>query len=222
MQWLDLLFAHWPVPAACLRPLIPAPLELDLWQGEGFVSVVPFRMESVGPVGWPGGKAFAELNVRTYVKHGDRAGVWFFSLDAASPLGVRLARRFFHLPYYDARMSVEPEGDGFRYASERTHRGAAPAYLDVSYSPTGPAKVAGAGSLDDWLTSRYSLFSADSQGHIYRGDVEHEPWPLQPAEAEWRRLEMTDGLGFSLDSRPLSLTFAKHLDVRASVLTRLT
>ncbi len=222
MQWLDLLFAHWPVPAARLRHLIPAPLELDLWEGEAFVSVVPFRMEGVGPVGWPGGKSFAELNVRTYVKHGDQAGVWFFSLDAASPLGVRLARRFFHLPYFDARMTIQPDGAGYRYASERTHRGAPAARLDMSYSPTGPAVLAEPGSLDDWLTSRYSLFSADPQGHIYRGDVAHEPWPLQPAEAEWRCLEMTGGLGFPLDSRPLSLTFAKRLDVRASVLTRLT
>ena len=101
MQWLDLLFAHWPIPAAMLRPLIPAGLELDLWQGEAYLSVVPFRMTGVGPVFLPVGSSFAELNVRTYVKHhgkhGDRAGVWFFSLDAASRVGVRLARRFFRV-----------------------------------------------------------------------------------------------------------------------------
>lgn len=222
MQWLDLLFAHWPVPAMRLRPLIPPSLDLDLWQGEAFVSVVPFRMEGVGPVGWPGGRSFAELNVRTYVRYGDRAGVWFFSLDAASPLGVRVARRFFHLPYFDARMTMEPEGAGYRYVSERTHRGAAVARLDMSYAPAGAAALAEPGTLDDWLTSRYSLFSADPQGNLYRGDVAHEPWLLQKAEAEWRCREMTSGLGFSLDAQPVSLTFAKHLAVRASVLRPLT
>ena len=141
MQWLDLLFAHWPIPAAMLRPLIPAGLEIDLWQGEAYLSVVPFRMTGVGPVFLPVGSSFAELNVRTYVKHhgkhGDRAGVWFFSLDAASRVGVRLARRFFHLPYYDARTSVEPVAAGYHYTSERTHRGAPPARLEVTYSPWG-------------------------------------------------------------------------------------
>ncbi len=221
MQWLDLLFAHWPIKASLLRPLIPLGLELDLWQGEAYVSVVPFRMAGVGPVFLPGGSAFAELNVRTYVKHRDRAGVWFFSLDAASRLGVRLARRLFYLPYYDARMKVEPLGEGFLYASQRTHRGAPAARLEMTYSPIGPAAIAAPGSLDHWLTARYSLFSADPQERIYRGDVSHEPWLLQPAIADWHRLEMTAALGFPLDTPPVSLTFSKHLEVRATTLQRL-
>ena len=226
MQWLDLLFAHWPIPAAILRPLIPVGLELDLWQGEAYLSVVPFRMAGVGPVFLPVGSSFAELNVRTYVKHhgkdGERAGVWFFSLDAASRVGVRLARRFFHLPYYDARMSVEPVAAGYRYTSERTHRGAPPARLEVTYSPVGPAAWAEPGTLDDWLTARYSLFSADPQGRLYRGDVLHEPWLLQPATADWGRLELTSPLGITLNPSPVSLTFSKRLDVRATALKRLT
>ena len=28
-SWHDLLFAHWPIDAGLLRPLIPAPLEID-------------------------------------------------------------------------------------------------------------------------------------------------------------------------------------------------
>jgi uncharacterized protein YqjF (DUF2071 family) len=221
MQWLDLLFAHWPIEAARLRPFIPAPLELDLWQGDAYLSVVPFRMENVGVIGLPVGQAFAELNVRTYVRHGDRAGVWFFSLDAASPLGVRLARRFFYLPYFDARMSITADGGSFRYLSERTHRGAPSARIDMTYSPIGPAMSAAPGSLDEWLTARYSLFSADPHGRVYRGDVMHEPWRLQPAVADWRVLEMTSLVGFSLDNSPVALTFSKHLDVRATPITRL-
>ena len=221
MQWLDLLFAHWPMPASVLRPLIPRGLDLDLWQGEAYLSVVPFRMEGVGPVFLPVGSSFAELNVRTYVRYGDRAGVWFFSLDAASRVGVRLARRFFHLPYYDARMSVEPQGAGYRYTSERTHRGAPPAQLEMTYAPVGEAALAQPGTLDDWLTARYSLFSADAQGHLYRGNVSHEPWLLQPATADWERLELTAALGITLDTAPVSLKFSKRLDVRTSALKRL-
>ncbi len=221
MQWLDLLFASWPIPAAVLRPLIPAGLELDLWQGEAYLSVVPFRMAGVGPVFLPVGSSFAELNVRTYVKYGARAGVWFFSLDAASRVGVRLARRFFHLPYYDARMSVESAGAGYRYTSERTHRGAPPARLEMTYSPVGPAALAEPGTLDDWLTARYSLFSADPRGRLYRGDVSHEPWLLQPATADWGCLELTSALGITLHTAPVSLTFSKRLAVRAAALRRL-
>lgn len=220
MQWLDLLFAHWPIAPEQVRPLIPPSLELDLWEGQAYVSVVPFRMSGVGTAFLPMGQAFAELNVRTYVRHGGRAGVWFFSLDAASRVGVRVARRFFHLPYFDARMDVEALDEGVRYRSERTHRGATPARLEMSYAPTGAVTVATPGSLDDWLTSRYSLFSADPQGHLYRGEVKHEPWPLQPARAEWGRLEMTTGLGFSLTGAPASLSFSRRVDVLASAVKR--
>ena len=116
MQWRDLLLAHWRIDANLLRPLIPPALELDLWQGEAWLGLVPFRMSGVGPAFLPGGSSFAELNVRTYVRHRGRPGVWFFSLDAASKIGVRLARRFFYLPYFDARMTIEAVGAGFRYA----------------------------------------------------------------------------------------------------------
>jgi uncharacterized protein YqjF (DUF2071 family) len=45
--WHDLLFAHWPVPAAQLRPLVPAQLEIDTFGGQAWFAVVPFRMSGV-------------------------------------------------------------------------------------------------------------------------------------------------------------------------------
>ena len=216
MQWRDLLFAHWPVSAAALRATLPAGLELDLHDGQAWVGVVPFRMTSVGVPG----NSFAELNVRTYVVRDGRPGVWFYSLDAASPLAVRLARRFFHLNYCDAAMSVSRAGDAIQYSSRRTHRGMAPAELDVRYAPVGAPAVAIPGSLDYWLMERYCLYAAHG-GRIYRGGIRHSPWPLQPAEAEWRTVEMTRGLGFELAGPPARLAFARFVDVRATLLQRL-
>ena len=46
-SWHDLLFAHWPIDAAHLRPLIPAALEIDKFQGDAWIGVVPFRMSGV-------------------------------------------------------------------------------------------------------------------------------------------------------------------------------
>ena len=53
MRWVDLLFAHWPVPAAALRALIPPALELDTFDGQAWLGIVPFRMEDVAPRGLP-------------------------------------------------------------------------------------------------------------------------------------------------------------------------
>jgi uncharacterized protein YqjF (DUF2071 family) len=225
MRWHDLLFMHWPVPANVLRPLIPEALELDLFDGGAWVGVVPFRMSGIRhrllpPL--PGTNAFPELNVRTYVKHRGRAGVWFFSLDAANWLAVRMARMTFHLPYFDARMSCRTEGGGVRYSSERTHRGARPGQFKGRYRPTGPAGHAAQGSIDDFLTHRMSLFSADARGRVYRGDIEHEPWPLRPAEAVVEVNTMTEAIGVRLPDLPPLLHFSDVLDVKAWRLKRVT
>jgi uncharacterized protein YqjF (DUF2071 family) len=220
MGWHDLLFAHWRVPTEVLRPRIPAALEIDDFEGEAWVGVVPFRMSGVRPrfvPSMPGLSWFPELNLRTYVRHEGRAGVWFFSLDAASRVAVRLARATFHLPYFDARMSCTPrDGGGIEYESVRIHRDAPAAVFKGSYRPKGPAFASRPGSLAHWLTERYCLYSADAAGRVYRGDVAHEPWPLQEAEAALERCDMTRLLGWELPGESPHLLFARGIHVRAS------
>jgi len=71
--------------------------------------------------------------VRTYVTVDDKPGVWFFSLDAANRVAVRVARRTFNLPYLDAVMSIEQNSAGqVRYRSQRTHRDEPPAQFDAT------------------------------------------------------------------------------------------
>ena len=97
-SWHDLLFAHWPVDSERVRPLVPDRLEIDSFDGQAWLAVVPFRMTGVRLCGTPAVpwlSAFPELNVRTYVKYGGKPGVWFFSLDAGNPLAVVIARAWF-------------------------------------------------------------------------------------------------------------------------------
>lgn len=219
MQWHDLLFAHWPLPPAALRPLIPPALNLDTFDGMAWIGIVPFAMAGVrphlGPVVTPG-LAFLELNVRTYVTLDGKPGVWFFSLDAANPLAVRGARLTFHLPYYDARLRCVRDGATvLRYQSRRTHRRVAPAILALRYRPSGPVTQAPAGSLDRWLTERYCLYAAAPRGTILRGEIYHRPWPLQPAEAEFVDNSMTRPLRLRLPDTPPLLHFSARQDVVA-------
>jgi uncharacterized protein YqjF (DUF2071 family) len=46
-RWHDLLFAHWPVPRVALRPHVPARLEIDAFDGQAWLAIVPFRMSCV-------------------------------------------------------------------------------------------------------------------------------------------------------------------------------
>lgn len=216
MRWCDLLFAHWPVPASSLLPFIPEGLELQTFEGTAWVGVVPFRMEDVRPrlvPPVPGLSAFPELNVRTYVSAGGQNGVWFFSLEAAQPVAVRLARAFFHLPYMDAAMRCADTKEAIEYSSQRTHKGEAPARFEGRYGPRGPVYGSQKGSLEHWLTERYCLYSADGKGRLWRGHIHHAPWPLQPAWAEIAHNSMTAPLALELPPAAPLLHFARSIDV---------
>ncbi len=221
MVWHDLLFAHWPVSESALRALLPRTtpaLELDTFQGQAWIGVVPFRMSGIRHRGYPaipGTTAFPELNVRTYVTVNGRPGVWFFSLDAASRLAVRAARLCFHLPYFDAVMECENDDGWIRYASRRKNGHEGVAELAARYRPTGPVFHSEEGSLEDWLTARYRLFAGGRQGKLWRGEIQHQPWPLQRAEAKFGTLNMTRWLGLNLPDASPHLLFSNHLAVQA-------
>jgi uncharacterized protein len=193
--WHDLLFAHWRIDPARLRSLIPAPLDLDTFQNDAWIGVVPFRMSGVrlrATPAIPTLSAFPELNVRTYVTYGGKPGVWFFSLDAANAIAVTIARAWFHLPYFNAKMRCESRSGSIEYISERTHRGAARAKLHARYRPSGEVFRAKPGTLEHFLTERYCLYAADAKGHLTRGEIQHAPWPLQEAQAEFRENTMIE------------------------------
>jgi hypothetical protein len=218
MQWHDLLFMHWPVPPAVMHALIPPALALETFDGVAWLGITPFRMVGarprlLPPLPWL--SAFPELNVRTYITAEGKPGVWFFSLDAGNPLAVRGARTLFHLPYYDAAMTVESDRGVVQYTSKRTHRGAPSAAFTGRYRPIGPVSRAAVGSLEFWLTERYCLYAADRRGKVWRGDIHHTRWPLQPAEAEIVCNTMAEPLRLSLPPREPLLHFAQRLDVVA-------
>jgi uncharacterized protein YqjF (DUF2071 family) len=220
MNWHDLLFLHWPVPENLVRPLVPAGLELDRFDGRTWIGVVPFYMTGVRPR--IGSKVFAfdfpEVNVRTYVRRNGRLGVWFFSLDAGHRLAVLAARCFFHLPYEFATMSSSCSGNLVDFRSRRVST----PNVEIAgrYKPIGEPFRSVQGSLEYWLTERYCLFSVNKRGDIFFGEVHHPPWPLQSAEAEMERNSMTALLGIPLPAEPPLLHFAKRLDVVAWSLAR--
>ncbi len=221
--WRALLFAHWPVPAEMVRPLLPPGLTLDRFEEQAWVGVVPFEMTGVRPRGLPGVPRlshFAEINVRTYATVGGKPGVFFFSLDAGNALAVALARTFFHLPYYTARFEIARAGATLRYASQRSPRGAPPGAFAAIYRPTGPVARARPATLEHWLTERYCLYTTDRHGRLLRGEIHHLPWPLQPAEAEINRETLARAAGLALPATPPLLHYADRLDVLVWPLAR--
>ncbi|HEY6337626.1 MAG TPA: DUF2071 domain-containing protein [Candidatus Sulfotelmatobacter sp.] len=209
--WHDLLFAHWPLPTTVVRPLVPSQLALDTFDGRCWVGVVPFHMSGIRARGLPplpSLSRFPELNVRTYVTHRGKAGVYFFSLDANNLPAVWAARNFYHLPYFHAEMSCKERDGTFQYSSFRLR---APAEFRARYRPMAEARLCEKGSLNYWLTERYCLYTTH-RGHILRCEIHHQPWPLQDAEAEFETNTVAAAAGMDLSAAPLSLLFSRRLE----------
>jgi uncharacterized protein YqjF (DUF2071 family) len=175
-------------------------------------------MTNVAPRGVPAlpwVSAFPELNVRTYVRVHDRPGIYFFSLDAANPVAVGIARTLVHLPYFTAEMSVQHLGEWIHYRSRRKSADARPAEFESRYRPVGPSDPPVVGTLEYFLTERYCLFTVDEAFRAYSLDIHHPPWPLQQAEVEILDNTMAEAAGISLPSIAPVVHFSRRQDMVA-------
>jgi uncharacterized protein len=210
--WHDLLFAHWPIEPAILRPLVPRELPLDTFDGRCWIAVTPFHMSHIHPRGLPplpGLSRFPELNVRTYVTLNGKPGVYFFSLDAANRPAVWAARRFYRLPYFSASMSVNARDGWINYSSRR---GSGKAEFRARYRAVGEPCLHEKGSLANWLTERYCLYTV-ANGEVYRAEIHHQQWQLRDAKAEIEVNSMASAAGVTLQNSPPLLHFARKLEV---------
>jgi uncharacterized protein len=211
--WHDVLFAHWPVPAAVLQPLVPSGVTVQECEGSSWVSLVPFFMSGVtlrGVPAVPGLSSFAEMNLRLYVEFGGRSGIWFISLDAASRPAVWFARRFVHLPYFAAAMRVVHDAERIRYAS---HRRGKDVVFRGTYGPAGPVFEARRGGPDHFLTERYALFTTGPRGDVLTLEIHHGPWPLQRATADIETNTVAAAQGIAASGAPALLHFSRRQDV---------
>ena len=219
-SWQDLTFLHWPVPHDTLRVLVPPELELETFDGEAWLGLTPFRVEGLRPR-WlppaPVSSRFLEANLRTYVRHRGRSGVFFFSLETTSLLAVAAARAFYRLPYRLAFMSMSCRNGWYRYRSWRL--GDRRAQLSLRCRATGEATPASPGSLEAFLVERYALYSVVG-GRVMRGDIHHAPWPLQAAEVDITYNGLPAAHGIALNGAAPLAHFAARQDTLIWSLTR--
>jgi uncharacterized protein YqjF (DUF2071 family) len=224
MTWKTLAFLHWAFEPGRVQRLLPEGLEIDTFDGQAYVGIVPFTMTGVRhtkcpPV--PGTHSFHELNVRTYVIRDGVPGVWFFSLDAASRMAVRAARMTFGLPYYNATMSIQNTGRRIKYTSRRSHRGAEPALFSCVWEVGDKLPQSEPDSLEYFLTERYCLYS-HRKGSLWRGRIFHEPWALREATIETGSLQssMLEAIGLTEQGDEPIVHYAESIETEAWGLER--
>lgn len=178
---------------------------METFDGTGWIGIIPLFMSDVHARGlppFPGTSEFPEVNVRTYVRRGAKPGVYFFSLDASNRLAVEGARTGFGLQYYSADMSFRRTADGFQHSCRRMDSRGAPASLVATYRGLGGGGIAEPGSLEHFLCERYCLYAGPRLQRLWRTEIHHAPWELQPAEATFDLNTIAEPLGLGLQGEP--------------------
>jgi len=173
---------HFEVDAEALQRDVP--YQVDLWNDRAFVSLVAFALRGMRPR-W-GGRLGALLfqpiasheflNVRTYVRHDEEAGIHFLAEWLPNRLAVLTGRPVFGLPYRYGGITRSPIrcGDPFRGRVVDSASGVKLEYRGQLAAPPAFLPCA-AGSLDEWLMERYTAFnSAGARKRFFR--VWHPPW----------------------------------------------
>ncbi|MAU76177.1 MAG: hypothetical protein CL831_04795 [Crocinitomicaceae bacterium] len=171
-EWNHSIFLHWEVDLEDLKKFVPKELDIDLFEGKPWVSVVAFTMEKIRPKNLPSFAPisnFDEINIRTYIRSNNKTGVYFLSIEGGTKLSCKIAKGISELPYRFSKMKRSP--NKFEsWNSEFNDR------LEVEYKVGGV--VSKKTALDKWLTERYALFQ-DSEDSMNEFDIHHLEWPIQ-------------------------------------------
>ncbi len=207
-NWSDILFLHFSCEKERIQKFLPDGLETDTYNGEGYLSIVPFIMKDVSFPYLPP-LPFAslwELNLRTYVTNKGRKGVYFFTLDTDHPLAQWIATTFFNLPYRLRRMEGEIR-DTYKSTKNFSFKSPDSFLVDASIGEKEESS-----ERDAWLTERYSLYTSGPKG-LYRGDVIHEPWQLRRVVKQTFSDEFTKQFGFSNSLKFIKASYSDGVDV---------
>ena len=176
--WERTVFIHYEVDADALQREIP--FELDLRNGRAYVSLVAFTLRDLRlPIG-PPMTTHGFLNVRTYVRRGERRAIYFLAEWLPHPLCVLLGPRLYGLPYRLGRLDYRHRHEeGLLRGSVEGREGAL--CFRASINPRARFEPCVPGSLDEFVVERYTALTRRGATDRFF-NVWHPPWRLVPIE----------------------------------------
>ena len=193
-RWTDLVFIHWKYPVETIQNLLPDGLEVDQYKGDAWVGLIPFHMDDLGfpllhPLPFVG--SFPEVNVRTYVRHKEYRGVYFFSLDINKAIPTFTARTLYRIPYCYGDVSHSSEGQTVTTkVSRRWPNHHISSHIKIQ------KKEAIDGNLERFLSARWGLITQTPRKKFLWAPVYHPPWVLQKANLLYLQDELITDAGF--------------------------
>ncbi|MCS7086788.1 MAG: DUF2071 domain-containing protein [Bacteroidia bacterium] len=218
-RWRHLILASYAVEPGLLRPHVPPGLELDLVDGRAFVSLVAFQFLDTRVLNLkiPFHVNFPEVNLRFYVRAGQKRGVCFIREIVPRAAVARAARAVYNEPYEALAMDSKVEADAQTIAARysvvrkrRTHSIEVKAqnrpYLPEPDSPAHFFKE------HEWGFGR----TRKGKTIVYR--VEHPHWRVYPVRSY--RIDVDFGALYGPKwaalngEKPIDLSFAEGSAVK--------
>lgn len=187
--WRQLCFFNYAVPPERLEPLLPEGVELDTRNGDAFVSLVALDFLDLQLFGVtvPRHGHFSQVNLRFYVREGDRRGVVFLRELVPKRLLAWSARLAANEPYRVARMRSEVTQTPAQLSVEHyLQRGAKEHWLAVHADPARRRERALEN--EQFFTERHWSFNRSRLGKLLRFQVDHPIWstlPVERYELDW-------------------------------------
>jgi uncharacterized protein YqjF (DUF2071 family) len=181
-EWRKLIMAQYAIDPTLLLPYLPAGLDLDLYEGRCYVSLVAFLFDRVRLKGIPipFHTRFEEVNLRFYVRRKEpdgsiKRGVVFIREFVPRHAIAYVAKRFYEEPYTaiptNHHIDLSPESLKVGYAWDlggRSHS------LAVEATPT-PNEIL-PHSEEDFITEHYWGYTKRRDGTTSAYQVEHPSW----------------------------------------------
>lgn len=195
-EWRKLIMAQYEIAPEVLQRGLPPGLELDLYHGRCFVSLVGFLFDRVRLLGLPPPfhTRFEEVNLRYYVRRPmpdgtSRRGVIFLSEIVPKPAIAIIARRLYGEAYSTAptahRWSTE------RSEARAVRHGERPLEVEYEWKHRGVWQRIGVragnkpeemqpGSMEEFITEHYWGYTPRRGGGTAEYGVAHPRWEVYP------------------------------------------
>jgi len=188
-RWSNVAILSYSVPPQVLQPLLPPECELDLLDGQSYVSLVAFDFlqTRVWRVPWPGARNFPEVNLRFYVRHNGQRGVCFIREFVPCRIVALVARLFYNEPYSGVSMisEVEQSADSISIRHEADVGGRR---QSLRITAGKPAIRPDEGTTEHFFKEHNWGYGTSRGGELVRYRVEHEAWDVYPilsCELDW-------------------------------------
>jgi len=186
-DWKNLIMANYTVDSALLTAYLPAKTELDVFNGNVYISLVGFMFTNTRILGVkvPFHVNFEEVNLRFYVRFNDngewKRGTVFIKEIVPKPAISFIANTIYHEKYVTSKMkhTIIKTTEDLSISYQWKHKQQWNTMEAITENVAVPMLP---GSEEEFIAEHYWGYSKFNNGITYEYNVQHPPWKIFPVK----------------------------------------